>query len=99
MGSGNQRTVTGAFVGTGANIDIRSIGFRPSMVKIINVNSDDSLQWFDTMADAAGLKSVKAGSNAMISTGGVTPLSDGFRLGNDADLNVSGEFCHYVATE
>jgi len=32
---------------------------------------------------------------SLISSGGITPLSDGFRLGTDADLNVSGEQVYF----
>lgn len=99
MGSGVSRVKTGAVVGTGAALDVRTVGFRPSCVKLINGDSDDSMIWSDTMADAAGYKSLKAGANAMVTSDGVTPLSDGFRLGADTDMNVDGELVHWVAFE
>jgi hypothetical protein len=91
MGSGVNRMKTGSFYGTAANKDVKTVGFRPSRVELINVSSDDKLIWTDEMADAAGHKTVKAGGSSQITTGGITPLAAGFRLGTDADLNASGE--------
>jgi hypothetical protein len=98
MASGNQQSY-GAAVGTGANLDVRSVGFRPREVKIVNADSDDELYWTDTMADGTAYKRLKAGGGAMIATGGITPLSDGFRLGADTDINVDGETFHFMAAQ
>jgi hypothetical protein len=99
MGSGNSRVMTGALVGTGSAIDVTTVGFRPKAVTLFNVDSDDSLRWTDTMADATGYKSVKAGANAVISSGGITPLADGFTFGADTDMNVATQVVHFVAYE
>jgi hypothetical protein len=68
-------------------------------VKLINVTSGDELFWQDTMADASGLKRVAAGAASFITSDGVTPLSDGFTLGADADMNVADEVVHWECTE
>ena len=99
MGSGGTRIETGKFYGTGADKTIRTVGFRPSMVELINLSSDDKMKWVEGMADAAGHKTVKAGASSFVTSGGVTPLSDGFKLGADTDMNVSGEEVLYIAHE
>ena len=99
MASGNSRVMTGSVIGTGAALDVRTVGYRPSVVQLINADSDDKLTWTDKMADASGHKQVKAGGSSFITSNGVTPLSDGFRLGADADLNAVGETVHWVAHE
>ena len=99
MASGAARVIYGASLGTGADLDVRTVGFRPRSVRIINVDSADELEWVEGMADAAGLKRVTAGTGSVLTTLGVTPLSDGFRLGADTDLNVDGETIRWVATE
>lgn len=99
MGSGVSRVKTGSVYGTGVALDVRTVGFRPSVVHLFNQDSSDKLIWSDTMADAAGHKQLAAGGSSFITSNGVTPLSDGFRLGADADMNVDGELVHWVAFE
>jgi hypothetical protein len=99
MSSGVSRVMTGSVEGTGANLDVRTVGFRPRAVKLVNADSDDSLEWQDTLPDDYGYKSVKAGANAVITSLGITPLSDGFRIGADTDINVAGEVVHWIAFE
>lgn len=99
MGSGGTRVQNGRLIGTGAEISVRTVGFRPRMVELYNVTSGDKMVWTQTMADAAGVKTVAAGATSYVTSAGVTPLSDGFKLGADTDMNVSGESVHYVAHE
>lgn len=98
MASGANRSVFGSFVGTGAQLDIRTVGFRPSKVSLYNETGLVSAEWTNTMADAAGLKRVTAGDMTKMSAG-ITPLADGFRVGTDADLNVVGEKVHYMVED
>lgn len=91
MGSGLTRYLNGAGVGSGSDLDIKVIGFKPRCVHIINITSGDELWWNDTMADDKGYKRVAAGTGAMISSNGITPLPEGFSFGADTDLNVDGE--------
>lgn len=90
MASGVQ-VMRGAAVGTGANLDITTVGFRPRSVRIVNQDSADELYWHINMADGYGLKRVAAGTGSVITSLGVTPLAAGFRLGADTDINVDGE--------
>ena len=103
MSSGVQRSVRGTFIGTGAQLDIKTVGFRPGKVKLLNVTGLCVAEWTNTMADASMLKTVDSGSGTtdivFPTTNGITPLADGFRLGADADLNVAAEVVHFEATE
>lgn len=99
MASGGTRIKNGAIAGTGAALNVRSVGFRPSKVELINKASSDKLTWTDKMADAEGHKQVAAGTSSYLSANGITPLSDGFTIGADADLNVSGEQIFWTAHE
>jgi hypothetical protein len=51
------------------------------------------------MADGEALKTITAGTISKVTTNGVTPLSDGFSLGADTDLNVADELIHWIAHE
>ena len=99
MASGAAKVAYGASLGTGANLEVRSVGFRPRSVEIINVDSADQLKWQDGMADASGLKTLAAGASSFLSAAAITPLSDGFLVGTDSDINVDGELMRWVATE
>lgn len=100
MSSGVMRTMRGGFYGTGAAQDMRSqVGFRPRAVKLINRDGLCKLDWSEGMADGSGMKQVTAGTLSFITVNGITPLSDGFRLGADTDINVAGELIYYEATE
>lgn len=98
MSSGVQLSKNGAVLGTGANLDVRTVGFRPRRVELFNEGGLVTAIWTDSMADAAGIKRVTAG-DATVMSAGVTPLSDGFRIGTDADVNAAGELIHWVAHE
>lgn len=99
MASGVRRQVRGSFAGTGSAIDISTVGFRPNRVRLLNVTGLATLEWTESMADAAGLKEVTDGTKSFITSNGVTPLAAGFRLGADGDMNVSTEVVHYIAEE
>jgi len=102
MGSGVKNRV-GTVIGTGAAIDVRTVGFRPSYVKIMNVTGNCLAEWTAEMADASAQKIVDSGAGttdvSLITSNGITPLSDGFRIGADADLNVAAEVIRWVALE
>lgn len=103
MASGARRILTGSFRGTGAQLDIKTIGFRPSLVKLYNITGNCQAVWLAGMADASMQKTVDSGAGttdmSAPTSGGITPLADGFRLGADADLNVSGEVVHYEVAD
>lgn len=103
MASGVRRQVRGSFTGTGSQLDIKTLQFRPAHVKLLNVTGNCQAEWSESMADASMQKIVDSGSAAtdvsFVTSNGITPLADGFRLGADGDLNVASEVVHYIATE
>lgn len=100
MSSGVARMMTGAVPGTGADLDVKTVGFRPKRVQLLNEDGLAKAEWTSSMADGLAMKQVTAGTLSMTSAGdGVTPLADGFRLGADSDLNVADELVHWVAYE
>lgn len=103
MSSGVQRTKNGAIKGTGAAINVRTVGFRPSVVDLFNSGGNCIAHWQSSMANASMQKVVDSGTGttdiSLVTTGGITPLADGFTIGTDTDLNVSGELIHWKASE
>ena len=92
------REVRGAYTGTGSAISVRTVGFRPSKV-VLKSAAGDEATWTDSMADAAMHKRVAAGTGSLATSGGITPLADGFSIGTDSDLNASGEVVYWIATD
>lgn len=99
MASGGTRIVCGSFVGTGADMDIESVGFKPRSVKVINRSGLARAEWNEAMPDDSMAKQVTDGTLSFPTSNGITPLDSGFALGADADMNVSGEVCYYEAHE
>ncbi len=99
MSSGVSRAKVGSVVGTGADIDIRTVTFKPKIVNITNIGGLATGKWNKGMADASVLKAITAGTISFPVTLGITPLSDGFRIGADTDLNVDGELIRWEAFE
>lgn len=100
MSSGVSRTKTGAVYGTGVQLDVRIVGFKPRKVELYNQTGLAKAVWTDSMAEGLAMKTVTAGTISMTSAGeGITPLSDGFRLGVDADINAADELIHWAVHE
>lgn len=101
MGSGINRVAQGAFHGTGATLNVDKVGFRPKLVRVVNVASGGKVrvEWFRGMADATGVKTSVDGDISVLTSLGITPRANGFAFGADTDLNVSGELCHFDAYE
>lgn len=101
MSSGVDRVVQGAFYGTGADLNMDKVGFKPKLVRVVNVASGGKcrLEWFKGMADDSAIKTGSDGTISVITSNGITPRNNGFAFGADTDLNVSGELCHYEAHE
>lgn len=87
----------GSFKGTGSALNITTLGFRPRVLKLMNVTGLCTLNWQQGMPDASGVKTVTAGTISYIVANGITPLSNGFTLGADADLNVLDEVVYFEA--
>lgn len=99
MSSGVSRVQVRPFYGTGADLNIRTGDFRPKRIEVFNVDGLCKADWMEGMADDSAIKTLTAGTMSLITTNGITPLSNGFSLGADSDLNVSGEFCYAVMYE
>lgn len=82
--------------GTVAAFNITT-GFKPRYVKVLNNTSRDWIEWFEGMADASAHKTVAAGTGTSITTLGITPLSYGFTVGLDLDINVTNEQLSWLA--
>ncbi|HEX7930127.1 MAG TPA: hypothetical protein VF470_04380 [Sphingomicrobium sp.] len=94
---------TGTQDGTGASIDIQ-LGWVPDYVIVQNHEAADfaRLQWFKGMTAGHAIKTVTS-TNSLITSLGITQLSaptsggQGFRIGADTDVNVSGEALTWCA--
>ena len=98
----NPQTHVGTVEGTGAAINI-PIGFQPDYVRVVNVESADTMEWFRGMANASGIKTVAAGTKTLPVANGISALNsktsgEGFVIGADADVNVAGETIRFFAT-
>jgi hypothetical protein len=99
MSSGVSKTRTGSFNSDGSIKEVRGVEFRPRVVRLFNVTSADGMEWVNGMADDSAIKQVAAGTRTIATSDGVTPRSDGFDVGADADVNASGELVRWVAHE
>lgn len=95
MASGGRRLVTGSFNGTGADLNMTKVGFRPTKVRVFNRTGLATLEWNADMPDDSGYKAITDGTQSFITTDGITPLATGFAFGADADLNVALELCYF----
>ena len=99
MSSGGNRVKTGSFVGTGADLNIDTLGFKPQRVKVINVDGDCFCEWNSEMDDDSAMKTIAAGTTAQITSDGITARTNGFTMGADTDINVDGEKCTYECVD
>lgn len=89
---------TSSVLGTGANLDVigDKCGFQPSRVRILNVTDGSVHEWRDTMPDGYVFED-KGGTMTYRTSGGITPLAAGFRIGTQANLNGAGDELHIEA--
>lgn len=101
---------TGSVAGTGTDITV-NVGFTPSHVRVVNVNTGDAMEWFSGMGDDSAVKLTNATdgtSRAVIASEGITPYagtinattgtvlnSPGFIIGADTDINVVSNSIFY----
>ncbi len=99
MASGGTRVACGSVAGTGADLNVDSVGFKPRTVKLYNVTGLVTAEWTETMADDSAVKRVTAGDMTFVTSNGITPRSAGFAIGADTDINVAAEVIHWEAHE
>lgn len=100
MSSGVQREIRGSARCNNSTLSVRTIGFRPGKILVWNETSGYELLWVEGMADASAVQTTNAGARSVLSASALTPLSDGFSLGNLANMNdTTTEVLRYVVTE
>lgn len=99
MGSGVNRMMAGSVTLPGTAYDVRTVGFRPRKVELLNADGECLCHWQSSMPDASMVKTIAAGTTTYDVADGVTPLSNGFTIGADSDMNVDGEKVHWAAWE
>lgn len=89
--------------GTGAAINIE-IGWQPDHVVVQNIEAADfaRLEWYKGMTAAHAIKTATSTKTAITSLGislyaGSTTAQQGFTIGADTDVNVSGEALTWLA--
>lgn len=88
----------GRFLDTGTVAATRiTTGFRPRYVRVQNITSRDSMEWFEGMTAAHGLKTVAAGTRTAVTSNGITVHDDGFTIGLDTDVLVTSEQISWIA--
>lgn len=100
MSSGVQREIRGSVLANNSTRPVRTVGFRPGRIELWNETSGYHLLWVEGMADDSAVQTTNAGARSLVSADGLTPLSDGFSLGNLANVNdTTTEVLRYVVTE
>lgn len=66
-------------------------GFKPRVVRVINETSGDEEVWMEGITAGHAMKRVAAGTNAAITSNGITVSDNGFVIGLDTDINVISE--------
>lgn len=88
----------GAFLDTGTVAATKiTTGFRPRYVRVQNLTSRDSMEWWEGMTAAHGLKTVAAGTRTAVTSNGITVAADGFTIGLDTDVLVTSEQIYWTA--
>jgi len=100
MSSGVTRTKTGCVVGTGASLDVKTVGFQPKYVKVVSVAGLVQEEWYEGMTEGDAVKQVTDGTlNHITGDTGITPLVNGFTIGLDVNINVAGVPVYWLAVE
>lgn len=101
MASGVDRVVVGAVIGTGLAMNIDTIGFRPKLVRVVNVGATGKsrLEWFKSMADDSAMKTITNGTISLVVADAITPRANGFTLGLDTNVNIADERVYWEAHE
>ncbi len=92
------RYTNGIAIAKNAILTVDYVGFRPRRVVLRNITNNVMLEWVDTLADAAGFKTVADGTRTSVSADGITPIATGFTVGALADINdTTTELLHFEA--
>lgn len=104
MSSATRVVQMGQVTATAAALEVRAVGFKPEKVVLFNKTSACKLVWNKILGDAAGIKTVTAGTQTLVTSDGITPLDGahnegpGFQIGALADINdAAGELIVWEA--
>jgi hypothetical protein len=103
MSSGGLRKASGAVVGTGSAIEIRTVGFRPDSVHLRMGGALGAAgggaqgMWFKPMPDAAAWVCDNDGNATYVVTAGITPQAEGFDIGTNATINAASTMIFWEA--
>jgi len=102
MASGVARNVSGSYVGTGAEQEIRAdkVGFQPRRLTIERADTEfTKSEHLEGMDAGSRFKTAANGTRTLESTGGPTLLYDGFSVPDSDDVNALGSVYRYFAEE
>lgn len=83
----------GAVKATNANLFVRTLGFRPTKLRVTNLTNQIEVEWHAGLAEGKNLKRVAAGDLTVVASGGVVPVdadasgNPGFKIPVLADIN------------
>lgn len=100
------RYMTGTIAATAALLPVRTVGFKPRKVRIVNQTSLYTVEWSEGMADASAFEITNAGAKTLETSDLITPLdpdsdgNPGFSVGARANVNdAAGEVLRWEAWE
>jgi hypothetical protein len=103
MSSGVSRVAAGAYIGTGAllNIEKEKVDFKPRKVEIHRMTTAiDKAEYVEGMDDDSMLLTTgSTGVRTLVATQAITLLDSGFSVGTNAAVNNAGDTFRYVAYE
>lgn len=93
-----RNVAVGRYLDTGTVAAFKiTCGFKPRYVMVMNQTSGDSMEWYEGMTAAHGIKQLAAGTRAAVTSNGITVAVDGFTVGLDTDIHVTSEQLCWVA--
>jgi len=72
-------------------------GFQPRYVRVVNLTDRVSMEWFQGMTSATGVRKEAGGTFTVVAALGITPLANGFTVGLDTKLNVHTKQLTWIA--
>jgi hypothetical protein len=85
--------MTGTVVATNAVLPVRTVGYKPRKVRIVNQTTLYTVEWSEGMADASAFEITNAGAKTLETSDLITPLdpdssgNPGFSIGARANVN------------
>lgn len=95
MGSPAQYLGIGAYIATGAGLEVK-VGYKPDFIQFINLTTGALAEYLSNM-DAGTVVTHDSGTDAVDTAQGVTLTDLGFTIGTNAVINTSTNQVHWVA--